>query len=333
MGDNTSIEWARHPVTGRGASWNPVLARRKDTGKLGYHCEHVSPGCINCYAETFNGRQLPNRGTGLPFKPGHRADVDIIIDEKTLLDPLRWREPRGIFVCSMTDLFGEFVPDELIDRVFAVAALRPDHVFMVLTKRPERMRGYLSQPDRDAIDDSGVTIAGTASRVFFRAAMIGNAVQLRWPLPNVWLGTSAEDQRRFDERWPALRDAPAAVRFLSIEPQIERVDMCEALGMWWNQSTGRWVLKDGIIRPDLVICGGESGPGAREFHIPWGESLLEQCRGAGIRFFMKQVGARPVGRHANGLNLTSLSLKSRKGGDWNEWPEHLRVRELPEIRP
>lgn len=332
MADNTSIEWARHPVTGRGASWNPILASRKDNGKVGYHCEHVSPGCVNCYAETFNGRQLPNRGTGLPFKPGHRDEVDIFIDQKILLDPLRWREPRGIFVCSMTDLFGEFVPDYLIDSVLAVAALRPDHVFMVLTKRPKRASEYLRQ----------TTAPG---RIWFHVGQIGHLqglppsqidaamARLGQPLSNVWLGTSAEDQRRFDERWPFLRDAPAAVRFLSIEPQIERVDMCEAFGMWWNQTTGQWVLEDGVIRPDLVICGGESGPGAREFHISWGESLLRQCRGAGIRFFMKQVGARPVGLHANGVNITSLSLKSRKGGDWAEWPEQLRVRELPEARP
>lgn len=330
MGDNTSIEWARHPVTGRGASWNPVLARRRDTGKVGYHCEHVSPGCINCYAETFNGRQLPNRGTGLAFKPGHRDEVDIFIEPKMLLDPLKWRTPRGIFVCSMTDLFGEFVPDELIDQVFAVAALCPRHVFMVLTKRPARARRYLSHvttPGR-----VWAHIAQIGARAGLDTTVIEDAMRLLGkPLPNIWLGTSVEDQRRFDERWPELRDAPAAVRFLSIEPQIERVDMCEALCMWWNQGTGRWVLEDGAVRPDLVICGGESGPGAREFHLPWGESLLNQCRGAGIAFFMKQVGARPVGLHANGINLTSLHLANRKGGDWGEWPEHLRVRQLPEV--
>lgn len=164
MADNTSIEWARHPVTGRGASWNPVLVRRRDTGKLGYHCEHASPGCINCYSETFNRRGLPNRGTGLSFKPGHRGEVEIICHEPALLQPLRWRQPRGIFVCSMTDLFGEFVPDEIIDKVFAVAALCPQHIFMVLTKRAARMRDYFRGDPlarvKSAIESHGNNVPG-----------------------------------------------------------------------------------------------------------------------------------------------------------------------------
>ena len=135
MGDHSKIEWTD-------ASWNAIRARNKATGKVGWHCEHASPGCVHCYSESFNRDRL---GTRLAFKPGHRDDVEIFLDEAMLLQPLRWRRPRKIFVCSMTDLFGEFVPDAMIDRVFAVMALAPQHTFLVLTKRSARLREYMTR--------------------------------------------------------------------------------------------------------------------------------------------------------------------------------------------
>lgn len=326
MADNTSIEWARHPVTGRGASWNPILAKRRDNGKLGYHCEHVSPGCEHCYSETFNGRNLPNRGTGLPFKPGHRKDIETVLDETILRLPIQWKTPRGIFAFSMTDLFGDWVPDEMIDQVFAVMALTPRHIYYVLTKRPGRMRDYLRGPWQwrlfPHIRDIGQVPSGTGAGLHTT-----NGV-----LPNLWAGVSAEDQQRFDERWPILRDTHAAIRFLSIEPQIGRVDMCEQLGMWWHQGSGEWVLEDGIVRPDLVICGGESGPGAREFRFSWADSLRNQTGAADAAFFMKQVGANAVDDLGYAEIAHDVRLKDRKGGDMSEWPECLRVRQWPEAR-
>jgi protein gp37 len=128
MSENSKIEWTD-------ASWTPVRARRKDNGKVGVACVKVSPACKNCYAERFNMRNLPVHGTGLPYTVEALDQVEIFLDEEMLLVPLKWKKPRKIFVCSQTDLFGEFVPDEMIDRVFAVMALCPQHTFQVLTKR------------------------------------------------------------------------------------------------------------------------------------------------------------------------------------------------------
>src|ERR1043166_3823667 len=134
MAANSKIEWTD-------ASWTPIRARNLKTGKIGWHCEHVTSGCEFCYAENMNKRL----GTGLSFKPGHRKDIQIFLDETMLLAPLRWKKPRMIFVCSMTDAFADFVKDEWLDKMFAVMALCPQHTFQVLTKRPERMREWSLQ--------------------------------------------------------------------------------------------------------------------------------------------------------------------------------------------
>ena len=118
MGERSKIEWTD-------ASWTPIRARNRITGKLGWHCTHASPGCVHCYAEDMN-RHV---GTGLPFKPGHEKDIEVFLDETMLLTPLCWKRPRKIFVCSMTDLFADFVPDEWIDKMFAVMALTPQHTY------------------------------------------------------------------------------------------------------------------------------------------------------------------------------------------------------------
>src|ERR1700749_4070382 len=131
MGDKTKIEWTD-------ATWNPIRARNKSNGKMGWFCIHKSAGCAGCYAESMNTRL----GTGIDFKPGHLKDVEIFVDEKMLTMPLRWKRPRMIFVCSMTDLFADFVPDEFVDQMFAVMALAPQHTFQVLTKRARRQRDY-----------------------------------------------------------------------------------------------------------------------------------------------------------------------------------------------
>ncbi len=136
----TKIEWA-HAGTGRGKSWNPIRARDRRTGKQGWHCEKVSPACANCYAEAWNARPGIG-GTGLLYKPGRRSDVDIYLDEQTLLAPLHWKQPTGIFACSMTDVFGDWVHHQWIDRMLAVAMLCPQHIFIFLTKRSARMRAY-----------------------------------------------------------------------------------------------------------------------------------------------------------------------------------------------
>src|SRR4051794_40445939 len=142
MSDKSAIEWTD-------ATWNPIRARNLKTGKVGWHCEHATTGCEWCYAEGFNKRL----GTGLPFKPGHRKEIEIFLCEETLTQPLRWKKPRMIFPGSMTDLFADFVRDEWLDRIFAVMTLTPQHTYQVLTKRAARMRHYQCDPqtpDRQA---------------------------------------------------------------------------------------------------------------------------------------------------------------------------------------
>lgn len=313
MGSRTNIEWTD-------ATWTPIRARNRATGKVGWHCEHVSPGCEHCYSEAVNARRL---GTRLPFKPGHRADVEIFLDEAMLLNPLRWTRPRRIFVCSMTDLFGEFVPDAMIDRVFAVMALAPQHTFQVLTKRSARMRAYcgdLRTPGRIArvlVDEVLIADRWPHDPDTWPVESIGDIdlpddITVVWPLPNVWLGVSTEDQRRADERVPDLLATPAAVRFVSAEPLLGPIDFTSI----YDPDTGSaepWPHQvdaltgdvsdeaNGIIpgvfppgeapRLDWIIVGGESGVGARATHPAWARAVRDACTAAGVEFCFKQWGA------------------------------------------
>lgn len=264
MADHSKIEWTD-------ATWTPIRARNLATGKVGWHCEHVTPGCEHCYAETMNGRL----GTGLPFKPGHRKDIELFLDETMLTQPLRWKKPRMIFVCSMTDLFATFVCDEWIDQIFAVMALAPQHTFQVLTKRPERMQEYVETKRRDA--PQWVAMPSEGSKVLL-------PYEGGWP-KNVWLGTSVEDQARANERIPELLATPAAVRFISAEPLLGPVDLHEVIP---DALTHNFVHdRRGL---DWVIVGGESGPDARPMHPDWARSLRDQCAAAGVAFHFKQHG-------------------------------------------
>ena len=274
MSDNTKIEWATLGLD-RGASWNPIRARNAKNGVTGHFCEKVSAGCDNCYAESLNKRL----GTGLAYKPGHRHSgaVEIYLDEMALLQPLHWRKPRGVFVCSMTDLFGDWVSDESIDRVLAVIALCPQHRFAVLTKRSKRMKAYFSRFKASPRDDGFITLGGVRSNDSPNGAPMFSPS--RWPLPNLWLLVSAEDQQRADERIPDLLATTAAVRGVSVEPMLSAVDICRYLGP---------------PRPaaglSMIITGGESGPGARLMHPAWARDLRDQCAADGVAYFHKQNG-------------------------------------------
>jgi protein gp37 len=345
MGENTKIEWTD-------ATWNPIRARNKKTGKVGWHCEHATTGCINCYAEGFNKRL----GTGLPFKPGHRDDIELFLDEEMLLQPLRWKKPRMIFVCSMTDLFADFVPDEWIDKMFAVMALCPQHTFQVLTKRAKRMRDYFAPTGcvncgdgqlEGGCCDEPYLLRGDKDSEAFRDALIEGAAQALYaklhpgedpslwlavhaPLPNVWLGVSAERQQEADERVPELLATPAAVRFVSAEPLLGPIDLIGTFARFQDNPKRRCAVPLGRQLIDWVIVGGESGPHARPMHPEWVRSLRDQCAAAGVPFFFKQWGAYlPVGQtlpdfgKVHGATAVKPGrMKLHYGGTREHAPEH-----------
>ncbi len=297
MSDGTKIEWAE-------ASWNPIRARNRETGAVGWFCSHASPGCIECYAEAINARL----GTGIAFQAQNAGQVEIFLDEKTLLQPLKWRKPRRIFVCSMTDLFGEFVSDEMIERVLSVMAACPQHEFLVLTKRAARQRDFFSRRGGDFFL---VTPDRTEARV------------LNWPLPNVWLGTSIEDRRRAIERLPALMETPAAVRFVSAEPLLESIIAPLQPYLDTVETENNGPIHHAL---DWIIVGGESGRRARPFDLDWAAEIVAECQRAGVPVFVKQVGAKPIRFTAE------FWCDDPKGGDPAEWPEAIRVRQFPEPR-
>jgi protein gp37 len=291
---------AKTEISWTDATWTPLRARvkadaaniarakgyasliqiaEKMAGHVGPHCEHVSDGCKNCYSGTNNGRCLPANGTGLPFDRRARDLVDPFVDEKILVQPLHWRAPKKIFVCSQTDLFGEWASDEDIDRVFAVMALCRQHTFQILTKRPARMSRYLSGPDaRRRIQD---ILAPTGNRTSDEAAKLFD----NWPLRNVWLGVSTENQQTADERIPLLLKTPAAIRFVSYEPALGPVAFEPYICRDHRDGTPHEVA-----RLDWIIAGGESGPGAQPANPEWFRSVRDQCAAAGVAFFMKQWG-------------------------------------------
>jgi len=269
MAETSKIEWTD-------ATWNPV------TG-----CTLVSEGCRNCYAARLAATRLkhhPSRkGLARLAADGEaKFTGEVRLNGDWLDQPLGWKRPRRIFVCAHGDLFHEAVPDEWIDAVFAVMALAPRHTFQLLTKRPGRMRAYLAAPWIDG--DVAGTLARYAAqyRVWIGLPHIDEAAAGRrapgWPLANVWLGVSVEDQRAAGERIAVLLDTPAAIRFVSAEPLLGPVDLSR-------------YLTQGTRHLDWVICGGESGPGARPMHPDWARSLRDQCAAAGVPFFFKQWGA------------------------------------------
>jgi len=307
MADVTKIEWTHRPGT-KGCTWNPIRARRVfepagNFGKLGWHCEHVSEACRNCYAERLNMKLGATGGTGLAYKPGHRLgdepDVEVFLDETVLVRPGLWRAPRTIFVCSMTDLFADFVLDEWLDKIFAVAALCPQHTFIMLTKRPERMQAYLRHDEANLWQDLRMRWFRAGENICpDRAVPLHFIAQCRvYPLPNVWLGVTAEDQPNASERTAVLRQTPAAVRLVSCEPMVGLIDLSGMLSSWKDDPFTKDAFHSGHApTPGLggfvnwVICGGETGPNARPMHPNWARSLRDQCKTAGVPFFFKQWG-------------------------------------------
>jgi protein gp37 len=232
MAANSKIEWTD-------STWNPVRG-----------CTKISPGCKHCYAEAFAERF---RGVkGHPYEQG----FDLRLIPEKLHEPLQWRKPKMVFVNSMSDLFQEGVPDDYIVEVARVMKTATQHIFQVLTKRPERMGELLCGPLK--------------------------FVSNYW---HIWWGVSVEDRAYGRPRIRCLQSAPAAVRFLSIEPLLEDLGILDLSGIHW------------------VIVGGESGPRARPIKKEWVEAILQQCASANIPFFFKQWGGvnkSKTGRVLNG---------------------------------
>jgi len=254
---STGIQWTDE-------TWNPV------TG-----CSKVSPGCAHCYAETLALTRLAGKTgyPGLPWTP-ENAEANVLLRPDRLRKPLTWKEPRRVFVNSMSDLFHELVPPGYIDEVFSVMARTPQHSYQVLTKRPERQRRYMqgrvirTRPgvDPPLCDEHAIP-------------------------PNVWLGTSIENNR-FVERADELRNTPSAVRFLSLEPLLGPLPSLILRDIHW------------------VIVGGESGPEHRPIRAEWVRDLRDRCLKEHVAFFFKQWDGRTP--KSNGRTLD--------GRTWDEYP-------------
>lgn len=286
-------------------------------------------GCLNCYAARAALRR-PAAGLAVMRPSGPRWIGNVQLVEKRLTIPLHWREPRRIFVNSMSDLFHEALPDEAIDRVFAVMALCPQHTFQVLTKRPERMLAWASREFLGGDIRIQINEMEDRREHYPGFCELGRRrIEEFWPLPNIWLGASVENRATADARIPLLLRTPAAKRFVSYEPALGPVTFRPE----WLR--GR-PLSDGA-RLDQIIVGGESGPSARPLNLRWVRFVIRQCRDAGVACFVKQLGARPGTPSCDDFACTHpdcgtqwLKLKDLKGGNPDEWPEDLRVREFPQ---
>lgn len=356
MGDTTGISWTD-------ATWNPVRG-----------CSRMSEGCRHCYAERVAARFS---GAGQPYEGLATRRLKVISDDEQrvetrwtgevrlipehLADPLRWKRPRRIFVNSMSDLFHEKLANEQIAAVFGVMAACQQHTFQVLTKRAKRMRewfAWLRGPSEETftMQQRGIVAAPNTARTLLDAAYeyLGKGrkpeldaawKQLEhdpWPLPNVWLGVSVENQAAADERIPELLATPAAVRWISAEPLLGEVDLdkprcddehhgeaewSDDATPWCNEcdaelSYGHWLgnADSGI---GWVVSGCESGPGARPCDVAWLRSLRDQCAVHGVPFWLKQAveDKRQSALGPDGPPAISLGYESkRKAGGVIELP-------------
>ena len=273
---NTKIAWADKV-------WNPVVG-----------CSKVSPGCQNCYAE-----RMAKRLANIWYAKGHEANAErygeivnylgnwmgrVSLFPERLNEPLGWRKPRRIFVNSMGDLFHENVPTGFVSDVFRIMERCPQHTFLILTKRPERMKQLLN------------------------GVVTGRETEHR---KHIWLGVSAENQQAFDERTELLSQIPAAVRFVSIEPMLGEIKMGRLV--FFREGFSPPQFQEEMIgrkRIDWIIAGCESGPGRRPANLDWFRSLRDQCVAAGVPFFLKQAV----------INGKLVEMPELDGQVWAQYP-------------
>lgn len=314
MGANSGIQWTTH-------TFNPWIG-----------CQRVSPGCEHCYAEALDNRW----GGGLDAQGVKRlrwgpTAPRIRTSDAYWQQPLAWNreaEKAGVrhrvFCASLADVFeqrhrGEGDLDSWRLSLFELIAHTPHLDWLLLTKRPENVRPLLDR----VIDAYERTAGGADGELLASRWLAGEAPH------NVWLGTTVEDQARADARIPALLSMPAKVRFLSCEPLLERVNLTLCSSAIISKFFSPKEMKTSGI--DWVIVGGESGAGARPFAVDWARDIIRQCRRARVAVFVKQLGAKPCRGQVEYDREGSLRLplKDPAGGDMAEWPDDLRVRELP----
>ncbi|NJM67658.1 MAG: DUF5131 family protein [Acaryochloris sp. RU_4_1] len=323
----TTIEWTDHTL-------NPLVGCTKTRAKGA-----KQSGCEHCYAAraSKSGRlqQFPQYHGVVDREGNWTGQVNFVPEQLEKL--FRFRKPTRVFMPSMSDPFHPAVKDEWLDQIFAAIALNPKAIVQMLTKRPARMRDYFRTAKnriRIAAVDMGRSTSNTDQGVLAEI----ESCQWDWPLPNLWLGVSVENQQAADERIPLLLQTPAAVRFLSCEPLLEAVDISGFLN---SRNRSKSIVKSTF----WTIIGGESGPGARPFYLEWARSLIQQCRDAEVPVFLKQIGSNPM-HYQNSLvdkpgtppwmlveylGYQGRGMRDRKGGDIQEWPEDMRVREFPDF--
>lgn len=319
----TTIQWTNE-------TWNPIRARNIETGGIGHFCVKVDPACNECYAAAMQRRfKNPVR-----FAKQDQRLVDVFLDGDVVYQPLRWREPRMIFPCSMTDLFGDFVDDRWIDYVVAMAALTPRHTYQVLTKRHDRMLDYWTNLNL-AVRIEGV-LNDISSHPLIKADRAIDMIKVKaalrdrvlFPLSNWWQGVSAGTRETIGPRLTALLKAPVALRWLSAEPLLEEIDLTSVSGsLPWHPATHDKfnALHPYATRPiHWVVVGGESGQRARGTNVDHIRRVVRDCREHKVPVFVKQLGARPII-----IGGDFPRLVDSKGGDPHEWPDDLRVREWP----
>lgn len=310
MSDKTLIEWT-------GTTLNVA------TG-----CTRISEGCDHCYIE----RTPPFRMNGRKFdRPGIGGHIPLVLHPNRLDWPLRWREPRTVFINSLADLFHRDVPDSFIAALWATMARTPQHTYQILTKRAGRLHHMLGKDGQRLLE--AASDEATARAIY----------ETPWPLPNVHVGVSVESQRWADIRIPLLADPEvrAAVKFLSVEPLIEPVDL--RLGMHHGHDSDmgfdgwtRICLECSVEGRDVqwfppgepspigwIIVGGESGSGARRCEVEWVRSVVRQAQGSLAPVFVKQLGE---------VWAKQAGASHHKGGNPADWPEDLQVREMPQVR-
>lgn len=290
----TKIEWTNgEGLTGE--TWNPT------TG-----CDKVSAGCKNCYAER-EWRRLSANRTSVYYE---REFTDVALHPERLEAVLNWKKPRRVFVDSMSDLFHSSIPFSFIDQVFAHMAVGSQHTFQVLTKRPERMLAWSKQAFATNPDVRCLSMYREDGNILADGYEDSPHHQWRWPLPNVWLGTSVEQQRYVRERCEPLIETPAAVHFASVEPMLEAIDFRVNWSHHELAGTHRPLIDD----LDWIIAGGETTQkrgDARHTDDAWLRSLVSQCRNHEVPLFIKQrtVGGRKI--------------------EFEKWPMDLQVRQYP----